>query len=787
MKCWFWFVLLYFSRDISQSAELDHVAHNESVSLMSNQRENVPTTVDGTEECQIATYVDPPKSAAFAGKPCGRRFRKEWRNTYSWIEFVEETNKVYCQVCKQCETMQLFNFATKRETAFTSTGFANWKHATETFQSHEQSAAHREAIMKIYSATHRTNVSKQLSKSHSQQMLLARTALLKIVSAIQYLTRQGLAIRGHSEKEGNFSRLLELRSDDCTELKTWLARSSYKWTSPLIQNELIECLALTVLRNLMNTLKTDKYYSVMVDETTDISVAEQVSFCFRHVDSDLQVHEQFVGFYSTSLTNADILFKLLQDVVVRFDLGLDNCRGQCYDGAANMSGKLSGVQARLTAIYPKAIYIHCANHCLNLMFQDALCEIKECRDAMYFAKDVINFVRSSPKRLACFEAIQDDDATSLRPLCPTRWTMRVSSVQTLMDNYDSLINLLTELSDECRGETGAKVSGFLKQLLSFETFFGLKLLITIFSRCETVATQLQSSTLSLAECQRLVSQLRVTWVQQRTDLKFDTLWAQASVEADAMALEKPELPRVRRPPRRLDDGAHPHVFVDPKARYRQIYYQAIDECVGALDARFQSPVFALATNIENTVIDAAQGRPFDLTQISEHFGDDLDKRRLELHLSMLNDLVHSLNEFTASKPSEINDNTSINTAATTKAMPTTTSTTTPTYSTPTTVSSITSVINLFLDNPHWRQMLSEVTRLLTLYLCIPVTSCTAERSFSSLRRLKTFLRSTMSQERLNHVAVLHVHKDLTDNINLHELCNDFISRNDMRRKTFAMF
>ena len=99
--------------------------------------------------------------------------------------------------------------------------------------------------------------------------------------------------------------------------------------------------------------------------------------------------------------------------------------------------------------------------------------------------------------------------------------------------------------------------------------------------------------------------------------------------------------------------------------------------------------------------------------------------------------------------------------------------------TPATVSSITCVIHLFRVNPHWRQMLSEMTRLLTLYLCIPVISCTAERNFSSLWRLKTFLRSTMSQERLNHVAVLHVHKDLTDNINLHELCNDFISRNDM--------
>ena len=71
-----------------------------------------------------------------------------------------------------------------------------------------------------------------------------------------------------------------------------------------------------------------------------------------------------------------------------------------------------------------------------------------------------------------------------------------------------------------------------------------------------------------------------------------------------------------------------------------------------------------------------------------------------------------------------------------------------------------------------------------LFTCVfpsPPAPLNAVFHHCGLRRLKTFLRSTMSQERLNHVAVLHVHKDLTDNINLHELCNDFISRNDVSK------
>ena len=60
-------------------------------------------------------------------------------------------------------------------------------------------------------------------------------------------------------------------------------------------------------------------------------------------------------------------------------------------------------------------------------------------------------------------------------------------------------------------------------------------------------------------------------------------------------------------------------------------------------------------------------------------------------------------------------------------------------------------------------MFSEVKRLIKI---IPVTTATAKRSFSALRRLKTYLRSAMSQERLNHTMLLYVHKDRTDQIDI---------------------
>ena len=50
-----------------------------------------------------------------------------------------------------------------------------------------------------------------------------------------------------------------------------------------------------------------------------------------------------------------------------------------------------------------------------------------------------------------------------------------------------------------------------------------------------------------------------------------------------------------------------------------------------------------------------------------------------------------------------------------------------------------------------------VRRMLTRVMILPVTSCEAERSFSTLRRIKTYLRSTMKQERLTGLALLNVH------------------------------
>ena len=86
-----------------------------------------------------------------------------------------------------------------------------------------------------------------------------------------------------------------------------------------------------------------------------------------------------------------------------------------------------------------------------------------------------------------------------------------------------------------------------------------------------------------------------------------------------------------------------------------------------------------------------------------------------------------------------------------------------------------------------RSMLGEVDKLLRAYLTFPVTSATAERSFSALRKLKTFLRSSMTQQHLNNLFLMYVHTTRTDELDLSSVANEFVSSNTRRINYFGKF
>lgn len=86
-----------------------------------------------------------------------------------------------------------------------------------------------------------------------------------------------------------------------------------------------------------------------------------------------------------------------------------------------------------------------------------------------------------------------------------------------------------------------------------------------------------------------------------------------------------------------------------------------------------------------------------------------------------------------------------------------------------------------------RQLFSAVSKLLKLILVMPATNAVSERSFSALRRLKTWLRSSMHQARLNWCLILHSHCTLTDSLDLNSIGNEFVCQNASRSNIFGKF
>ena len=103
-------------------------------------------------------------------------------------------------------------FSRYTEPAFTDDGFNNWK-KPEKFTAHEESAGHKEALLKL-AALRSTPVTAKLSHKHAQDQERRRSMFLKQLSSLQFLLRQGLAIRGHTDEESNLSQLLKLRCED---------------------------------------------------------------------------------------------------------------------------------------------------------------------------------------------------------------------------------------------------------------------------------------------------------------------------------------------------------------------------------------------------------------------------------------------------------------------------------------------------------------------------------------------------------------------------------------------
>lgn len=94
---------------------------------------------------------------------------------------------------------------------------------------------------------------------------------------------------------------------------------------------------------------------------------------------------------------------------------------------------------------------------------------------------------------------------SLKPLCPTRWTVRTAAINAVLANYSSIREEMEQIADESRNESSSKAIGILAVMETFSTYFGLKLAHLVFSATEQVSSTLQCKDINAQEALTAIS------------------------------------------------------------------------------------------------------------------------------------------------------------------------------------------------------------------------------------------------------------------------------------------
>ncbi|XP_062501357.1 uncharacterized protein LOC134178499 [Corticium candelabrum] len=230
----------------------------------------------------------------------------------------------------------------------------------------------------------------------------------------------------------------------------------------------------------------------MADECTDVSNKEQFVIVIRWVSEDLQERESFIGLYEADSTDANRLVHSIKDVLLRLNVNISHCCGQCYHRALNIRGSRNRVATQILSCgHPQAICV--------------------CREALEIAYEITILIKYSPKRNAAFNRIKaeisDKDARGsigIRSFCPTRWTVRGDAITSLLENC-SVLSQLWEESLEARMEPDLKgrLIGVKTQLGSHRLLIGLKLSEKILRVTDNLCRTLQKTSLSAAEGQTL--------------------------------------------------------------------------------------------------------------------------------------------------------------------------------------------------------------------------------------------------------------------------------------------
>ncbi|XP_058744296.1 uncharacterized protein LOC131616856 [Vicia villosa] len=275
----------------------------------------------------------------------------------------------------------------------------------------------------------------------------------------RYLIAQGIAFRGHDEsstslKKGNFREMVDWVKSNDEKVRDAFDHGpkNCTMTSDDIQKELATCCAHEVTKVIMEELGDRKFF-MLIDESRDISVKEQMAVMLRFLNDKGKVVERFISLHDVKYTTSEALKDALYGILDRHTLSISRIRGKGYDGASNMRGEFNGLQRKILDENPYGFYVHCYAHRLQLVVVSVASSCSSIHDFFELASGEI----SQGKGL--------HQSSSLDRLGDTRWGSHYTTLIRLDQMWSSMLEVLSTVDEDGRGPSQA--AGLIENLESF--------------------------------------------------------------------------------------------------------------------------------------------------------------------------------------------------------------------------------------------------------------------------------------------------------------------------------
>lgn len=457
-----------------------------------------------------------------------RSFSFKWFSKHPWLEYSVLGDEAYCFSCRKFSS-------NLKETKFRTEGYSNWKKAMEAksgFHQHETSQHHQQSMKLWMDYKNRMETSKSVMSLVSTKVMSDNQKWLQaVVRVIKFLAKHGLPVRGEydiyaflhnqtdkSAKDGLFFSIIKdfifVDHPDIKEISKKLPANA-KYTSPDIQNEVIDVLTNLVALKIAGSVKASSYYTVCMDGTSNKEGTEMEAVVVRFVNDSFGIEEHVISVSDSRDINAEGLFKHLKYVLDKHSLSVDGIVSQLYDGAAVMSGNRSGVQARLSEYAKRTIlYVHCFNHILHLVIVSVLKKVKDVKDYFDVVENLYLFFKKSAVR-------NNYEGSRLKRLIETRWSGHYEAILAIHDNYDEIIAALKEASVNTKLSVSDRcVASGLLSFLNNTAFVTLTCFLrNIFTHIQMATKQLQSPHCDAASTYQVVKSCTSILQDQRTNLK----------------------------------------------------------------------------------------------------------------------------------------------------------------------------------------------------------------------------------------------------------------------------